>query len=42
VTISQAIWTAFTPLGVNDDPSNGVDIVAMDDFLYSEPVAIPE
>jgi hypothetical protein len=29
-----------TPLGPNDDPANGVDIVALDDFLFSEP-AIP-
>jgi hypothetical protein len=34
------ITSGNTPLGVNDDPTNGVDIVAMDDFLYSEPVAV--
>jgi hypothetical protein len=27
----------------NDDPSSGVDIVVLDDFLYSEPLqAVPE
>ncbi len=33
-----------TPLGPNDDPGNNVDVVVMDDFLYSEPqaVMIPE
>ena len=29
-------------LGPNDDPAQRVDIVAMDDFLYSEPIAIAE
>jgi hypothetical protein len=29
-------------LGPNDDPANGVDVAAMDDFLYREPQAIPE
>jgi hypothetical protein len=35
------ITSGNTPLFPNDDPANGVDIVAMDDFLYSEPVAVP-
>ena len=29
-------------LGPNDDPANGVDMVAMDDFIYSEPQVVPE
>ncbi len=29
-------------LGPNDDPANGVDVVAMDDFIYSEPQVVPE
>jgi hypothetical protein len=29
-------------LGPNDTPLDFVDMVAMDDFIYAEPVAIPE
>jgi PEP-CTERM motif-containing protein len=36
------ITTGNTPLGPNDDPAGGVEVVAMDDFLYSEPQAVPE
>lgn len=37
------ITSGTDAIGVNDDPSNGVDIVVMDDFLYSEPqAAVPE
>jgi hypothetical protein len=36
------ITTGTTALGPNDNPTNGVDVVALDDFLYSEPTAIPE
>ena len=36
------ITTGTTALGPNDNPSAGVDVVAMDDFLYSEPRRIPE
>ena len=36
------ITTGTTALGPNDNPSGGVDVVAMDDFLYSEPLAVPE
>ena len=30
-----------TALGPNDNPAEGVDVVALDDFLYAEPRAIP-
>jgi hypothetical protein len=37
------ITTGNTALGPNDDPSSGIDVVAMDDFLYGEPQqAVPE
>jgi hypothetical protein len=36
------ITTGNTALGPNDNPTNGVDVVALDDFLYSEPSPIPE
>jgi hypothetical protein len=35
------ITTGTTALGPNDNPSGGVDVVAMDDFLYSEPLPEP-
>jgi hypothetical protein len=31
------ITTGTAALGPNDDPANGVDVVAMDDFIYAEP-----
>jgi hypothetical protein len=40
--LSVRITTGTAALGPNDDPSAGVDVVAMDDFLYSEPQAVPE
>ncbi|WP_454061138.1 PEP-CTERM sorting domain-containing protein [Candidatus Nitrospira salsa] len=36
------ITTGNTAIGPNDDPINGVDVVVLDDFLYSEPQPIPE
>jgi hypothetical protein len=36
------ITTGAAALGPNDNPIDSVDMVAMDDFIYSEPVAIPE
>jgi MYXO-CTERM domain-containing protein len=35
------ITTGTTALGPDDNPSQGVDVVAMDDFLYAEPVPEP-
>ncbi len=29
-------------IGPNDDPINGIDVVVLDDFLYSEPQPVPE
>jgi hypothetical protein len=34
------ITSGNTPIGPNDDPAKGVDIVVMDDFLYGEPQAV--
>jgi hypothetical protein len=36
------ITTGTTALGPNDNPGGGVDVVAMDDFLYAEPVGVAE
>jgi len=38
----MGLTTGTTALGPNDNPGQGIDIVALDDLLYSEPVAIPE
>jgi hypothetical protein len=35
------ITSGNTALGPNDNPGGGVDVVAMDDFLFSEPVPWP-
>ncbi|MEO0530441.1 MAG: PEP-CTERM sorting domain-containing protein [Planctomycetota bacterium] len=37
------IYSGNTPLapGVTDDPSNGVDLVVLDDFIFGEPVPEP-
>ena len=36
------IVTGTTALGPTDNPAQGVDVVAMDDFLYAEPSVVPE
>ena len=36
------ITSGNTAIGPNDDPINGVDVVVLDDFLYSEPQPVPE
>ena len=36
------ITTGNSALGPADANGNAIDVVAMDDFLYSEPIAIPE
>jgi hypothetical protein len=36
------ITTGNTALGPNDTPIDNVDVVVMDDFLYAEPIAVPE
>jgi hypothetical protein len=36
------ITSGNSSLGPNDNPAGGLDVVAMDDFLYGEPRAIPE
>jgi len=43
LTITRVRITAGTAaFGPDDNPSQNIDIVAIDDLLYSEPVAIPE
>lgn len=37
---SVQITSGNTTIGPDDDPSNGVDIAVLDDFLYGEPQAI--
>lgn len=36
------ITSGNTPLGPTDQNGNPIDVVAMDDFIYGEPVATPE
>lgn len=36
------LGTTALGLGVLDNPGGGVDLVAMDDFLYGNPTAVPE
>ena len=36
------ITTGTGALGPNDNPATGVDMVVMDDFIYDEPVPVPE
>jgi len=35
------IFNGNTALEPNDNPAEGVDVVALDDFLYPEPRAVP-
>jgi len=39
---SVRITSGNTPIGPDDDPDNGVDVVVMDNFIYGEPQAVPE
>lgn len=39
--VRARIISGNTALGPNDNPGGGVDIVAMDDFIFQEPRAIP-
>ncbi|MEL7354030.1 MAG: hypothetical protein AAF171_12435 [Cyanobacteria bacterium P01_A01_bin.116] len=39
---SVRIISGNTPIGPDDDPDNGVDVVVMDNFIYGEPQAVPE
>lgn len=39
---SVKITSGNKAIGPNDDPANGVDVVAMDNFIYGEPQAVPE
>lgn len=36
------ITTGTNALGVADNPGQGVDVVAMDDFIFAEPQVVPE
>ena len=36
------ITSGTTSLGPNDNSAGGLDIVAMDDFLFREPAQVPE
>ncbi len=36
------IKSGTTALGPNDNPGNGMDVVAMDDFIFAEPQGVPE
>jgi hypothetical protein len=36
------ITSGNSALGPDDNPGRGVDVVAMDDFFFAEPVAVPE
>jgi len=38
--VSVRVTTGSGALGPNDDPSNGVDMVVMDDLIYAEPQAL--
>jgi len=35
------ITSGTTPVGPDDDPANGIDIVVMDDFIFGEPIPEP-
>jgi hypothetical protein len=36
------ITTGTAPLGVADNPGQAIDVVAMDDFLFAEPLQVPQ
>ena len=36
------IVSSNTAMGPTDNLGSGIDVVAMDDFLYAEPRAVPE
>jgi hypothetical protein len=40
-TARVRIVSGNTALGPRDNPGSGMDVVAMDDFLYAEPRAVP-
>jgi len=44
VVASVRIYTGTAPLGpgVNEDLSNSIDLVVLDDFIYGEPTVVPE
>ncbi len=41
ILASVQITLGTSTIGPDDDPVNGIDIVVLDDFLYSEPIPVP-